>query len=86
MTLCTWHSKVRVSTAFPTIFKIMIRNLEYRLSMHIKVIKLIKFSLPELHTLDLLRQFALYTWLSSVDVSAASLTVFQNNDLKLAAM
>ena len=37
---------------------------------------LIKFSLLEAYTLDLLRNIALYTWHNSVDVSATS-TVFK---------
>ena len=37
---------------------------------------LIKFLLLVLHTLDFLRNFALYTWYSWVDVSATS-TVFK---------
>ena len=38
---------------------------------------LIDLLIPELHTLDLLRNSALYTWHSRVCVSATSSTVFK---------
>ena len=52
--------------------------------MHTSHRTLVKFLLLELHTLDLLRNFALYTWHSSVCVSKFSHS-FQDNDLKVAA-
>ena len=38
---------------------------------------LIKLIFVELHTLDLLRKFVLYTWHSRVGVTAVSPTVFE---------
>ena len=52
--------------------------------MDIKVTEMIKFLLLELHTLDLLRNFVLYTWYSRVGVPITS-TIFKMYNLKLAA-
>ena len=77
----TLFSTVCVATT-PTVFKVMVES-GWKLhhskdidSVHRGHRTLIKILLIELHTLDFLRKFVLYTWHSRVNVFAAS-TVFK---------